>query len=95
VKKATFHDLRHTFVTNARRSGIDYFHIMAITGHKAMAVFRRYNTMDEDEADLQQAMSQIGTYMDTRPDVGTASNHVTPRKTSRSRRSSAGRATDS
>jgi integrase len=93
VKYATFHDLRHTFVTNARRAGIDYFRIMAMTGHKRMAVFKRYNTVDE--ADLRQAMSQMDTYMGTIPDVDTASTHVTPRKNSRSRRSSAGRATDS
>jgi integrase len=93
VKNATFHDLRHTFVTNARRAGIDYFRIMAITGHKTMAVFKRYNTVDED--DLRQAMSQMDTYMDTSPEVNTPSSGVNPRFTLRGRRSSAGRATDS
>ena len=93
VKNATFHNLRHTFVTNARRAGIDYFRIMAITGHKTMAVFKRYNTVDE--ADLRHAMSQMDTYMDTSPEMDTSSHHVSPQKTSRSRRSSAGRATDS
>ena len=93
VKNATFHDLRHTFVTNARRVGIDYFRIMAMTGHKTMAVFKRYNTVDE--ADLRQAMRQMDTYMDTSPEMDTASDHVTSRNSSRSRRSSAGRATDS
>ena len=93
VTDATFHDLRHTFVTNARRAGIDYFRIIAITGHKTMAVFKRYNTVDE--ADLRQAMSQMDTYMDTSPEIDTSSHHVSPQKTSRSRRSSAGRATDS
>jgi integrase len=63
IPHATFHDLRHTFVTNARRAGIDYFRIMAITGHKTMAVFKRYNTVDEQ--DLRQAMQQMDTYMDT------------------------------
>jgi integrase len=93
VENATFHDLRHTFVTNARRAGIDYFRIMAMTGHKTMAVFKRYNTVDE--ADLRQAMRQMDTYMDTSHHMDTASSHVTLQKTSRSRRSSAGRATDS
>jgi integrase len=74
VKNATFHDLRHTFVTNARRAGIDYFRIMAITGHRTMEVFKRYNTVDE--ADLRQAMSQMDTYMDTRPDMDTPPNSV-------------------
>jgi integrase len=63
VANATFHDLRHTFVTNARRAGVDYFRIMAITGHKTMAVFKRYNTVDE--ADLRQAMRLMDTYTDT------------------------------
>ena len=63
VTHATFHDLRHTFVTNARRAGIDYFRIMAITGHKTMAVFKRYNTIDQQ--DLQAAIRQLDTYMDT------------------------------
>jgi integrase len=65
VENATFHDLRHTFVTNARRAGIDYFRIMAMTGHKTMTVFKRYNTIDE--TDLRQAMRQMDTYMDTIP----------------------------
>jgi len=68
VSNATFHDLRHTFVTNARRAGIDYFRIMAITGHKTMAVFKRYNTVDA--WDLRQAMWQMDTYMDTTKETG-------------------------
>jgi integrase len=63
VANATFHDLRHTFVTNMRRAGVDYFRIMAITGHKTMTVFKRYNTVDD--RDLRQAMQQMDTYMDT------------------------------
>jgi integrase len=41
VSHATNHDLRHTFVTIARRAGIDCFRIMVITGHTTMTVFRR------------------------------------------------------
>jgi integrase len=93
VKNAMFHDLRHIFVANARRAGIGYFRIMAMTGRKTMAVFKRDNTVDE--ADLRHAMSQMDTYMDTSPAMDTASDHVTQRNSSRSRRSSAGRATDS
>lgn len=67
VANATFHDLRHTFVTNVRRAGINYFRIMAITGHKTMSVFKRYNTRYStiDETDLRQAMRQMDTYLDT------------------------------
>jgi integrase len=67
VSHATFHDLWHTFVTNARCAGIDYFRIMAITGHKLMAVFKRYNRIDQ--RDLQGAIRQLDTHMDTM-DVG-------------------------
>jgi site-specific recombinase XerD len=48
---ATGHDLRHVFVPNARRAGIDYCRVMRMTGHKPMAVFKRYNTVEE--ADLR------------------------------------------
>ncbi len=44
-----FHDLRHTFITDRRREGHDYFRIMAATGHKTMSVFKRYNTISKDE----------------------------------------------
>jgi len=57
VANATFHDLRHTFVTNARRSGVDAITTMAITGHKTMSVFRRYNAVDTN--DLHAALRQM------------------------------------
>jgi integrase len=63
IDDVVFHDLRHTFVTNMRRAGVDYFRIMAVTGHKTMTVFKRYNTIDE--ADLRQAKSQMDTDMVT------------------------------
>jgi integrase len=44
-----FHDLRHTAINNWRLAGHDYFKIMAATGHKAMIVFKRYNTVSRDE----------------------------------------------
>jgi len=54
-----FHDLRHTFVANARRAMVDYFRIMAITGHKTLRAFRRYNLIDE--SDLREAMATMQT----------------------------------
>jgi integrase len=70
VAGATFHDLRHTFVTNARRAGVDPLTVMKITGHKTMAVFKRYNTVDE--GDLGRARAQMDTYMDTSRELVTA-----------------------
>lgn len=49
LEDVCFHDLRHTFITDRRREGHDYFRIMAATGHKTMSVFKRYNTIDKDE----------------------------------------------
>jgi integrase len=59
-----FHDTRHTATTNLRRAGVDALTAMKITGHKTMAVFKRYNTIDED--DLTAAQRQLDTYMDTK-----------------------------
>jgi site-specific recombinase XerD len=93
----TFHDLRHTFVTNARRSGVDTITTMAITGHKTMAVFKRYNTADT--SDLHAALRQMEQASATKTAIAVSGllpeSDVTLQKTSRSRRSSAGRATDS
>jgi integrase len=63
ITDTVFHDLRHTFVTNMRRAGVDYFRIMAITGHKTMLAFKRYHTIDHQ--DLHQAIDQLDTYIDT------------------------------
>jgi integrase len=65
IAGVVFHDLRHAFVTNMQRAGVDYFRIMAITGHRTMEVFKRYHTIDQD--DLRLADSQLDTYMDTTP----------------------------
>jgi integrase len=51
-----FRDLRHTAVTNMRRSRIDHLTIMKISGHKTLEVFWRYNSFDAD--DLKQAAMQ-------------------------------------
>ncbi len=82
LTNARFHDLRHTLMTNARRAKIDYFRIMAITAHKTLRVFRRYNLIDE--GDLQEAMTTLQTYlahqeMDTSMDT-IASEPLTPRR---------------
>jgi integrase len=63
ITNFVFHDLRHTATTNLRRAGVDALTAMKITGHKTMAVFRRYNTIDED--DLLTARRRMDTYMDT------------------------------
>jgi integrase len=59
IENFVFHDLRHTATTNLRRAGVDALTAMKITGHKTMAAFRRYNTIDEQ--DLLAARRRVDT----------------------------------
>jgi integrase len=58
IKDFHFHDLRHCFVTDARRSGVHDFVIMAITGHTTFEMFKRYNKVDRE--DLKNGINSIG-----------------------------------
>ena len=49
IENFSFHDLRHVAINSWRKAGHDYFKIMKATGHKTMAVFKRYNTVDDEE----------------------------------------------
>lgn len=68
----TFHDLRHCALNNLRLAGNDYFRIMAVSGHKTMSVFKRYNLVTEEELtkiswhDQAVGEGQLDTYMDTK-----------------------------
>jgi integrase len=72
VEDFTFHDLRHCALNNLRLAGNDYFKIMAISGHKTMSVFKRYNLVTEEELskvawwNAQDDAGLIDTYMDTK-----------------------------
>ncbi len=48
----TFHDLRHTAINNWRLQGHDFFRITAVSGHKTMNVFKRYNTVSKNNSRL-------------------------------------------
>jgi integrase len=74
ITDTVFHDLRHTSVTNMRRAGVDYFRIMAVTGHKTMSAFKRYHTIAPH--DLHQAIGQLDTCMDT---SAAADEHTSPK----------------
>ncbi len=52
-----FHDLRRSFVTNARRRGVEESVIMKITGHKTRSIFERYNVVSED--DIKAAVKRV------------------------------------
>jgi integrase len=71
VEDFTFHDLRHCAINRLRLAGNDYFKIMAVSGHKTMAVFKRYNLVTEEELneicwDKNEADARrVDTYVDT------------------------------
>ncbi|MDP1762166.1 MAG: site-specific integrase [Deltaproteobacteria bacterium] len=44
-----FDEARHAAMNNWRLQGHDFFRIMAVSGHKTMNVFKRYNTVSKDE----------------------------------------------
>ncbi len=52
-----FHDLRRSFVTNARRRGVAESVVMRMSGHRTRSVFDRYNVVSED--DLKEAVRRI------------------------------------
>ena len=68
IEDFTFHDLRHTAINNWRLQGHDYFRIMAASGHKTMAVFKRYNTVSREE--LKALVGRNSEPMDTNMDTG-------------------------
>ena len=53
-----FHDTRHTCLTRLRRGGVDIITIAAISGHKTLAMVRRYQTINE--GDLRAAIMKAG-----------------------------------
>ncbi|MDA3916399.1 MAG: site-specific integrase [Deltaproteobacteria bacterium] len=61
-----FHDLRHTFVTNMRKSGVSESVIMDIVGHSTRSMFDRYNKIDSE--DTKAAIDIFGKYLDNSVD---------------------------
>jgi integrase len=61
IKELCFHDFRHTAITNMRKAGVNISVIMAISGHKTMAMFRRYNRIDLNDG--REAMRKLEVYL--------------------------------
>jgi integrase len=64
IDNFTFHDLRHTCINNWRPEGNDFFRITAASGHRNMEVFKRYNTVTQEEI-KKLVYGTMDTYMDT------------------------------
>lgn len=54
------HDLRRSFITNARKKGVAESVVMKMSGHKTASVFRRYNIVDEQDVRDAQAQLEAG-----------------------------------
>jgi integrase len=57
----TFHDLRHTFVTNMRKAGVPEGVIMKITEHSTREMFDRYDKIDAE--DKKEAVDQLEVFL--------------------------------
>jgi integrase len=56
-----FHDTRHCFNTNMRKSGVPESVIMKITGHSTREMFLRYDTVDS--SDTRKAVDQMEGFL--------------------------------
>jgi hypothetical protein len=66
------HDLRRTGVRNLLRAGNDPIVVKAISGHRTMAVFERYDM--RNEKDLIIAAIKLGDHLAAAPKKNSAPN---------------------
>jgi integrase len=60
IKNLRMHDFRHTAATNMRKAKIDTATVMKICGWKSVAMFMRYNKVDDEDLKAASvAMAQV------------------------------------
>jgi len=65
VPARLFHDLRRSGVRNMIRAGIGQAVAMAISGHRTITIFQRYNITSDD--DIREALKQTQQYLKAQP----------------------------